>query len=318
MDYDVYSEASKLSKLPADTDSRDWPLGKKLLYEEGAPGLWARICLVAAALTQEPMLAIWLLIECVNGLRRESGKWDVSFASGLLDAIRERIELLPDQGGPCVLRLRELWCYHSGWVYHPAGQFTKAVECHRQSIGLASNPRARSLSEYNMLYEGMHHAIVMADPQLADRFREYVHAAQETLGVLSSNEEDDKRWRANIQGHLAVFTWMVSGEIAVSDALAAFEALPGDTRNAFSEAEVVIGALNVLTETPLEAVGIANGINPEGQIDWRSYAMYIHGVALAKVGKAEESQEVFTHLLTLPNRENGGHLVAALIEQSFK
>ena len=313
--FDVYGAAKELLRLPAGTDSSKWLMGKKLLYTEKLPGLWARICLTAAALTEELELNIWFLIECVNGLRRQSGKWDVGFASGLLDEIKHKIDRIPGNRIEVKTRLTELWCYHSAWVYHPAGLYAKAAACHRIAMTMAGNERDRLLASYNSCYEEMHLKIVDADSKLTDFFGQYREVAEETLKVLSSDNNDDIRWRANIQCHLTFFTWLLSGVVDEGSALEAMEKLPEDISPAFSGARLVFEALSVMAASPDQAAEIAGGYDPKDQIDWRSYAMYIQGLALRQVGKEDGTKKVFDHLRVLNKNENGGHLVRALIDR---
>lgn len=317
--YDVFEQAKKLVQLSPDTDSKDWAIARVLLYEQNLPGLWAKICLLAAAITAVPVLNIWFLIECVNGLRRQTGKWEVSLACGLLNEIKRKIDFLPREMSATISRLTELWCYHGGWVYHSAGQFDKAEACHRQAAELAQvngDERAKALAEYNQYYEGLHYRIGNSEPELKGYFRQYNDIAEHMLSLLTSVADEDFRWRANILCHVSFFTWIVTGEITTRFALSAIDDLPESTKPAFLEAQATLLALFLLKDEPAKAVEIAQDVNPEGQIDWRSYAMYIRGLALVQIGRDKEAQKVFQQLRSLPEREHGGHLIQALIEQS--
>lgn len=322
MEYNLFEEAQRLAQLSDETDSAKWEAAKRFLYELKLPDVWAKICLIACALTDHPVKRVWLLMECVNGLRRQSGRWDTSLATGLLEEIKCRIDALPS-GIDLNLRQRltELWCYHGGWVLHPAGQFEQAAACHAAAVQLArkrGDVRAERLTWYNAGYEHLHALIVRNDPDLEKRFDEYCRVADATLEALSAGTDDDLRWRANIQCHRSFFTWVVLGSIRTTEALEAMDALDAKTKPAFSEAALVLEALQHFEINPQRAAEIAGGINPTGQIDWRSYALYIQTLALAKAGKTVEAAASFEEVRDLPNRENGGHLVAALITRGKK
>ena len=62
--------AEELSEQPEVVDPNFWPHRKEII--DNQPKFWAEICHLAGLLTDNIILRIWLLIEFVNGWRRQN------------------------------------------------------------------------------------------------------------------------------------------------------------------------------------------------------------------------------------------------------
>lgn len=113
--HDLFNTAHALANLPEDTDSNDWEVRNEIIYAQNDPSLWQLICLVAATLETTPIITIWLLIEHINGWRRQTGKWDIAYAVEMMTRIRMKIEML-GKSHPRYHRLLTLYHYHAGWI----------------------------------------------------------------------------------------------------------------------------------------------------------------------------------------------------------
>lgn len=314
---DIFAEAKKLAALPEDSDSKNWAVAEHLIYKLNLPGLWAQICLMAAGLTEGAILKIWLLLEAVNGMRRQSGHWDAQLAQELLTKVQQQVDdLLKDDANSITRsRLLELRAYHGGWVYHATGDYNAAADCHRHTLVTATSDRGKAFARYNMIYEQLHASIVANDGSEGDRFKELLEAGSALRSVLGDDVAEDRRWAANIACHVAFFDWLVNHRIDIAEAVQAIEALNDETRPIFGSASAVMESLRILETEPDAAATIAYGIDSEGNVDWRSYALYIAGVADQKSGKRDMADAAWQEAMNIPNAKNGGHMIAAVISR---
>ena len=312
--------AKELAKLPKDTDSRDWIEAKKFLYELNLPLIWSQICLLAFGLTRNAIIQIWLLIEYINGWRRQPGKWDMLVALEVLDEIRQRINRLPDDH-PREDRLLELWLYHSGWIYHPAGEFGKAAGCHERAVQMAEtdgNNWGRLLSLFNAAYERLNEAILF-NKGISEYYGEFQRSAYDFLdylatlaldGVLSDN---NIRWQANVHCHLIFYGWVVERRYPSRPDVSFLYDLPEALGPAFADAAVVLEALCELSADPERVMKITSGVALAAEVEWYTFAKLVQISALGKTGKLKEAEVVQREMDDFLKDRHGGHLASAIL-----
>lgn len=311
--------ARQLSALPEDTDANDWPHRSDILYKrDGGSHLWATVCLLAIGLTSNPILLAWFMLEFVNGWRRQGGLWDIKLAVMMLDAVKLRIDSLSEDH-PRRSRLTVLWAYHAGWVYHPAGEFAKAAECHRISAQFATNERDRLLSLYNAAYEDLNDAIAKGDQAAIGGAYSAFEAADKALEVqLVSGSDEDVRWRLNIACHRLTFAWLCDKECAdPAGELARLEAMP----QAYADVLPLMRAIQTRRDGNLaEALThtYTLQVNEKTAAEWHSLTLLCRAELLAATGEqssVDAAHAAHQEILHLAAHAHGAHLAKALVLQ---
>jgi len=308
----------ELVELPEDTDSRDWPWIKKIVYELNQSRLWSDICIDAFNRTDSPALKIWFLLEHVNGWRRQLGKWDMKVAFEALEEIKFRISQLPDSY-PRKDRLIELWLYHSGWVYHPAGEFSKAADCHlvaAKRAAVTNNKWGMACGSFNAYYERLNAAII-ANKGIAEEYGKFRKAAYDFLAVLTGDDDNDIRWRANVFCHLAFYDWVVEGKYPGEEDIAFLDELPNQLRLAFADAAVVLRALFKFPDSRQRSMEITTRLGLTAEVEWYSFAILVRISALEKMGKMEETRAAKEELDRIFENRHGGHLAWAILKHDL-
>ncbi|MFA4941721.1 MAG: hypothetical protein WC582_03995 [Patescibacteria group bacterium] len=307
---------AKLAALGEDTDSRDWPEVEEYLYKLNLPLTWAQICLAAYTRAKGEVLKTWLLLEYVNGWRRQIGKWDMQMAIKILTEIESRIDRLPDEH-PRKDRLIGLWFYHSGWVYHPAGEFIKAAECHdlaAERAKQAGDKPGELLSLYNAAYEYLNGALKDNEVcSILKYYEDFKSAAQNFLDNLKSNSDHDVRWRSNVHCHQILFAWLAVEKYPKENDIAFLDELPESLLPSFVDAAVVIRTLSVFPENWGQAETIASGAVLVSETDWYAFAQLIRFSAFINMGKSEKAAIVLAELKNFLSERHGGHLALAIM-----
>ena len=313
---EMFEIAKKLSQLPPTTDSNDWPERKEILYQQENYGLWAQICLLAAVLAEDFVTRIWLVIEYVNGLRRQPGLWGVNLALNMLDEIKQRIDRLTDDY-PQKQRLAVLWVYHGGWVYHPAGEFGKSAECHELSAEIArkaGDKRGELLANHNATMERLNAAIV-ENKIPTSYYQQFDKANQELLKILVTNSDEDIRWKANVYCHQMWYAWLVKREQPDQGKLEFLRSLEKTHPPIFPDATDLFRAIQVLNRQPKLALVITAELEKRiKDVDWRTYALLVHAYAQHLADDEESAISKLQQIETIAEKEHGGHLAQAIIK----
>ncbi|MFA6304207.1 MAG: hypothetical protein WCV73_03765 [Patescibacteria group bacterium] len=247
-------EVSSLLLIDGETtNSNDWPERQRVMYEQADYLGWANICFEAYKRAENLVLKIWLLLEFVNGYRRQPGIWSIERATQWLDEAHHLIVKLGHH--PQNKRLQSIWAYQRGMVYHLSGEFYQAADCHHLAVEIASDHVERTISEYMVAYENLNDAIFNND-QISQRSKNYEIVARRLLKAFKGNDSQNQlRWYANVLCHRAVFAWLDHSVDKVprfaTKALAFLKTHPQIPASAFADALVVMQAMQTgkLVET---------------------------------------------------------------------
>lgn len=308
---DYYGVAKRLARLPGDTEPSNWPEADKFLYELGLPEVWSVICISAHLMTKNAVLKIWLLIEFINGWRRQAGKWNIEFALYMLDKIKRGIDQLPPDH-PRKDRLIEMFLYHLGLVYHAAGKFFEAAECHEKAAQGARNEWGRLLSLFCAAWERLN-AAICGKGEIASCYTEFTKACENFLAILAGDDDKNIRWRANIYCYLTFYAWVVERKYPAEETIAFLDELPKLLKPAFINATVALEALCEFPASRKRAVEITNRINPGAEIDFFILAKLVKISTLKKMEKSEEALAARKELDGFFEDRHGGHIAWAIL-----
>ena len=315
----IFTIAKNLANLPWTTDSKNWPEAKKFLYGLDKPLLWAQICLLAGTLTHNFIVKIWLLIEFVNGWRRQPSKWDSELASNVLDEIRKLIDVLGKEH-PRYKRLLSLWCYHAGLVYHANGDFEKASNTHQTEAGLTQNETMKKQAEYFAKRENLNAVIndrkTITFIRMRRAYDNFKTAAQDFLKQLSDSE-NDIRMRANVTCDKIWYRWIIDTKYPLTKEINSIEKLPENLKLAFRDGLQTIRAIKLLQKDPKKVIGISKKIHPNANIDWKGFTMIVEVQAMMKSRKPSDREAAVIlkeEILNLPEKNTGGHLEKAIVQ----
>lgn len=305
--------------LGEDTEPNNWPWRNSVLYEHLNPQLWVQVCVLAMALTNNAVLLAWFMLEFVNGLHRQEGLWDVGLAVAMLDAVKLRVETFMALH-PRRARLLEMWAYHGGWVYHPAGEFAKAAECHQWAVEHAVTDRARAQAAYNAAYEELNAAIAQGDHmRMEAAYGAFAQAKDSFFAYLKTDSDEDVRWRINLYCHCMLFTWLLNkpcpetGEYMQALALA-----PPQLVSSVGQALPLMRALEAQRRgDDEEALRIVAEVDEQTMAEWRSFAMLLRAELLFRKGDQAGAAEVRTAIAKLAGREHGAHLAKAVAQRQL-
>lgn len=308
--------ARELAALSEDTDANNWPYRNNILYEVKNYRLWADICLLGIGLASNPILLAWFMLEFVNGWRRQGGLWDIKLAVAMLDAVKLRIDSLSEDH-PRRARLTVLWAYHAGWVYHPAGEFSKAAECHRIAVGFATSERDRLLALYNVAYEDLNVALVTGEEGgMMAAYAALEAAGNDLQAQLTSGSDEDTRWRLNLACHRITFAWLCSKEcMDPAGELALLEAVPEYLKSAFADVMPLMRAIEAKwcgnSEEALDHT--LQEVNDQAFAGWHSLTLLLRAELLAGKGDQASAASAYRDILTLAQCVHGAHLAKALV-----
>lgn len=303
-----------LQSLPVNTDSNDWEYRREILYQECKPEFWALACQTAINDKTNPILKIWLMIESVNGWRRQPGLWNIKQVSVTLSDIFYQIKAL-SADHPLYARLAGLWAYHGAFVYHALGEYAVAADCHQTEESLALTERERFIARFNRLIEEAYAVVVKGNkkPDLA----ELLETADHLLTFLGRESDEDNRWRANIYCHCLVLGWLfdqLPPESTVNDWMTFFDDLSESIRPAFGPALLVMYAIDAFrSENYPRALLLASDEQVKSQIDWYSFALLVRLAVLRQTNQTEQIADVIQEIGSIGTNNFGGHLAQALV-----
>lgn len=322
-DIDVFAVAKKLAALQPEVDPNEWPHRNEILYEKDRPDIWALICLLVGTVTRDMIKIIWLLLEFINGYRRQNTLWDIKLAVDVLDEIKRRIIIrrieAPSLTSRIETRFLELWGYQGGLVYHAAGEFIKAAECHETAADIAKeagDERSEALERYMAAHERLFAALSSNENVTAcySTFQQACKAFQQILGP----GEEDKRWRGNVYASQVLLAWIVNEEQPNLTKVDFLEGLTKEMHEAFIDSMIAIRAIRKLSAGELDdARTIVQQVRSKGEIDWRSCSMYIYIVIQLKLGNRTGAREKLQELLGFGETEHGGHLFRVLSQKLY-
>ena len=301
--------SNQLIKLARDKDCNDWPFRNQILYTECNLGLWVQICERALIGSEDDIAKIRLLLEVVNGLRRQ--KSAMESASIKLESAGELIALLPDDY-PQKVRLLELCAYHGAIIFHALGRFDDAAKCHALESRLATDNRGRWLAIFNqqlaIFYASLSEGKTPID--LLDV------AVTKALEVLSDDSVENNRWRANILCHYVFCSWLAGKDREVNTDWAIRYLqyqLPKDLAPAFSHALPVIEAIKAYWDSDYsKALKLANSEKVKGDLGWYGNALLVQLAVRRKQHRA--TRQILAEIGTLSVNGCGGHVAKAAAE----
>lgn len=309
--------ARQLAALPEDTDANDWPYRNHILYTLKDYRLWAEVCLLAFGLTSNPILLVWFMLEFVNGWRRQEGLWDIKLAVTMLDAVKLRVDSLPEDH-PRRARLTVLWAYNAGWVYHPAGEFAKAARCHRVAAKFATTERDLRLSLYNAADAMLNNALAQGDrARIAEAYAEFQAAAATMEVHLQSGSDEDVRWRLSMACHRLNFAWLCNAECPdAAGELARLEAAPEILKPSFGEVLPLMRAIQTRrTGNPTDALLYTKQVSEKTTAGWHSLTLLFRAELFATIGNQSGVDAAHQEILDLAARAHGAHLAKELVLQ---
>ncbi|MCD4705302.1 hypothetical protein K8R66_04485 [bacterium] len=320
---DIFTIAKKLAEIPNTTDSKNWLIAKKFLYELNEPLLWAQTCLLAGTFTTDDVVKIWLLIEAINGWRRQPGKWDSELASKVLDDIRERIDILGEEHSR-YRRLLSLWHYHAALVYHANGDFEKAMSCHQESSDLAETEKEKLISSFSAIIANINHLIFHnIYGELDTVYKSLNEIGAKLLEMFEGSEsEDDLRWQANVICHLSWYNWIFNSAPVAESSINFLNLLPDNLKNTFEVANTVVQMIHLINnskdfkEIIIEIIIMSKKVhlNSNADIDWRGFALIVEAQVSKQLG---HESNLAGALLDLEERNMGGNLAKAISRMIF-
>lgn len=302
---------------PDKTDSRTWPFARSILYDLCDGGLWVAVCSVALTLVSDPVFTIWLMLEWVNGWRRQSGLWDANVAARKLDEVKKLIDALGAEHQRFA-RLMGLWSYHGAIVYYEAaGQFDRAATCYREEAKLAQTDWDRARALFMASEAQVRHFICTADSLEIMPIGEYTdleRTADEALRHVGSlDAADGIRWTANINDDLVLWDWIINGHFN-QEAFAAFNAAydtSGDQKPSLEDTKVTLSLIAALADSwPEQVIDETRArINPNGASpDWVALSIYFH----ALIVRSRKLNQPVGDLGALAQHTHSGHLARHL------
>jgi hypothetical protein len=322
---DTIEMARTLAALPEDTDSRDWPFAREILYNRMDYQQWMGICKLAETLTASEVLKTWFLLEYVNGLRRQH-RFDAAYATTQLDEAKRRIDALIH---PRKTRLTELWAYHGAMVYDRVGAFWKSADCHAVAAQMAiasGNTKTVAIECYLQHKAWMDEETIQScqfpkaptKMSQAKIFRELTKCADLLQPCLSDTDPNDLRWRATIAGQLLLYAYIV-GEPRrpemVQHALDYIAALPADIQPALAEMATFLRGLKYIaggawSDACHEAT---DWVFPtDGETDWVNYTVLLKGKALTEIGRIDDARRTYNALIDSVFTCQRGYVAAAI------
>lgn len=315
----VFRIVKELLELETPTDSDDWPHRNQIIYQPtNKPDIWAKICLFAAALTENLILKIWFLIEFVNGWRRQIGKWDIELAINILEEIKNKIDGLPEKH-PQKDRLLELYFYHSSYVYFPAGEFIKAAACNVEEAKIAakaSDKRGMMLARLNAAFQWLNAGIV-ANGNISSLYRQFEKSCQNFLKVLTTEAEEDLRWKANVYNSLMFYGWIVNRKKPDDQMLQYLIKLPNGLVEIFANVVLILRAIKELEDHPGEAISILNQVDKNATIDARTFSIVVEVQAYQRLNKPKAVEDSLRRIEHLTKKEHGGQVALAIIKHEL-
>ena len=317
--HDLFNTAMALANLSEDTDSNDWEVRNQILYTKNNPVLWHLICLIAATLTTNLVVTIWLFLEHINGWRRQAGKWDIAYAMEMMAHVRMKIELL-EKEHPQFNRLLTLWYHHAGWIYASAGDFKKAAECHLKAWKLATetgDQPGKVLARYSYHHMCLN-AKIVRNENLADAYRDFEAAMAGVHRQFGQKTFEDIRWRANACYHEIFYGWLVEKKAPSPEALNFLKNLPENLKPAFCLD--LIWAIEAVKEYPVKAVVLAYDVyytreTPRYSVNDRANALIVNYAALKASNACPDW--LIPVLDEIQSQGHGGHLARAAIEHGL-
>lgn len=305
---------NELLRLGPDTDSNDWPIRNEVLYKQNNPTLWSEICQEALMhnRVQDPVVRIWLRIEEVNGLRRQSGLWQ-NVAKEKLGFIRKLIDELGFDH-PRRARLLGLWAYHGAMVFHIAGEFSKAACCHQEEEALAELAKDgwhQAVAHFCWAIENANAAVVAGEFSHED-VTSVIEACLRVVAIADKTSTECIRWQANVYCHMVFWSWFGGSKTLVTvlpkwvDFL---ESLPSDIVPVFAHALPVVRAISsYYSGDYIGAVNLTNDLAIKADPDWYERALVVRLFSLKQIGDQTKVVAVLNEISELDT----GHLAKVI------
>lgn len=305
-----------------DSDPNNWPYRHDIIYPPtNRPDIWAQICKQAYEKCDEkkqPILKIWLLIEQVNGLRRQSDLWDINLAMELLEEAKQKIDKLPEDH-PRKSRLKEMFFYHAGYVYYPAGEFKKAALCHSMEAEIArrdGNKKGELLAEFNTEFMLLN-AAVAAGKIAIPHYQSFYQAGQNLLAALAgSDAEYDIQWMANVFYNLSLYDWLINKKLPNEGALDFLNNLPESIAPTFSDAITIVKAISYVDERPEDTIEIV-GDEIATDADTHSIMLLLIAQAYNKLENHKSSLITLSKIKKMAEHTHGTHVAQAIVKYNL-
>ena len=312
----VQEVINTLLNQPPTIDANDWPYRVDFLKFQRY-GVWAEICRTCLNQTEDSIKKIWFLIEEANARRRLDSLAELTQAGVLLELAKKRIGGLSKKQASkeLVNRLYELIGYHGGWTYGPIGNFALEAISHASSLEVAEkakNERGILFAKYHIAYARLKQSIAV-NQNIREKFAFFILAHDELFSCLTADDEEDKRWRLNLQFHFFFFQWLIQKEYPNSEEMRLLkEAIQESNREDMYGAWIVFRAISLL-KTPQKALEKCQSIE---QAKVGNYWYYLSQVVRAhvwyKLGKAREVANL-CHQITKLKEVPSVHLTQAII-----
>ena len=320
--FDVEKCAQALADIVPGTDSNNWPFRNEILFgsDSPQPELWADICRRAIELNNQlyrsTLHQAWLMIECINGIRRQNGKWGIDLAANMLnEAISLIIEVTDKKQKE---RLFSLYLYHSAQVYHVTGEFGKAAGRHNLAAKTQSDEFLKRQSLYNAVMEHLNRSLIEeSDPKSALQcYLDYVFSFGRLLEVLLNENNEQLRWKANIFCQMIFYCWLKEVE-PLPEYISFLENLSPEIVPAVVDARQVVQAIRYITthkKADLEkAIEVCQAECHESY--WKGLTLFVLARAFLLLGNRKKALAVYEQIILLGEKEHGQHLAISLANQ---
>ena len=317
-------EARELAEVKPGTDPNNWPHRHHILYVLDDGAKWAEVCERAIFYFNEAspgsrVHKLFLIIEFLNGFRRQQGLWPEEKASDLLDFAEKEIKSLPDDN-PHRGRLLELLWFNGAEICHQTGQFQESANFHRDSAEATKDQVKRSLGLFNASREELNQKLYTGG-SVGGALEAFRKMADKALGLLHPDVSEQRRWMANIYSDLIYFGWLARQGIDQAD-IVSFNDLVMGQESAFTDSIVLVRAIEKLVlENDAEA---ANEIGDKGLEGLSSYN-YFEGVLLlmkaeayARLGDRIAVQDAYLGIREAASQNHGHQLALAIAERKSK